>query len=186
MPVRVGVPRETAPQERRVAIVPEVAGRLVQAGIDVVVEAGAGAGAYASDDAYVHAGARVGTRAEAHDADVVARVQTPEAADLPLLGPGRTLVGFLRPLDDPHGVARLAATGATALAMELVPRTTRAQKMDALSAMGTVAGYRAVVLAAEALPKLFPLLTTAAGTLRPAQVLVLGAGVAGLQAIATA
>lgn len=186
MPVRVGVPRETAPLERRVAIVPEVASRLAKAGVEVVVESGAGAGAYHADEAYARAGARIGARADAHDADVVARVQPPEAADLPLLGPGRTVVGFLRPLDDPRGVARLAATGATALAMEMVPRTTRAQTMDALSAMATVAGYRAALLAAEMLPKFFPLLTTAAGTIRPAQVLVLGAGVAGLQAIATA
>ena len=186
MPLRIGVPTETAPGERRVALVPDVAARLVKAGMEVVVESGAGARAFASDQAYVDAGARVGTRAEAWGADVVARVQAPSAEDRALLGPGRVVVGFLRPLDDPAGMAELAATGATALAMELVPRTTRAQKMDALSAMATVAGYRAVLLAAETLPKFFPLLTTAAGTVRPARVLVLGAGVAGLQAIGTA
>jgi NAD(P) transhydrogenase subunit alpha len=186
MPLTVGVPRETAPGERRVALVPDAVGRLVKAGAQVVVESGAGAQAYQSDAAYEAAGARIVTRGEAWDADLVARVQGPAQEDLPLLGAGRTLIGFLRPLDDPQGMAALAQTGATALAMELVPRTTRAQKMDALSAMATVAGYRAVLLAAEALPKFFPLLTTAAGTIRPAKVLVLGAGVAGLQAIATA
>ena len=186
MPLTVGVPRETAPGERRVALVPDAVSRLAKAGAQVVVEGGAGAQAYQSDAAYEAAGARIGTRGEAWGANLVARVHGPAADDLALLGAGRTLIGFLRPLDDPHGMASLAQTGATALAMELVPRTTRAQKMDALSAMATVAGYRAVLLAAEALPKFFPLLTTAAGTIRPAKVLVLGAGVAGLQAIATA
>lgn len=186
MPLAIGVPRETAPGERRVALVPEVAARLVKDGMQVVVESGAGAQAYYSDAAYEAAGARIGTRVDAWATDVVARVQAPASDDLHLLGAGRVVVGFLRPLDDPQGTLALAETGATALAMELIPRTTRAQKMDALSAMATVAGYRAVLLAAETLPKFFPLLTTAAGTIRPAKVLVLGAGVAGLQAIATA
>jgi NAD(P) transhydrogenase subunit alpha len=186
MPLRIGVPRETAPGERRAALVPDAVARLVKAGAEVVVESGAGAQAYVPDAAYEAAGAAVGTRVDAWAADVIARVQGPAADDLPLLGAGRTLIGFLRPLDDPRGMAALAETGVAALAMELVPRTTRAQKMDALSAMATVAGYRAVLLAAETLPKFFPLLTTAAGTIRPAKVLVLGAGVAGLQAIATA
>jgi NAD(P) transhydrogenase subunit alpha len=186
MPPTLGVPKETAPLERRVALVPDVVQRLVQGGTPVVVERGAGDGAYLPDALYENAGAQLVERAAAHDADVVARVQAPGTAELPLLRSGSVLVGFLRPLDDPGGVAQLAATGVTALSMELVPRTTRAQRMDALSAMATVAGYRAVLLAAEALPKFFPLLTTAAGTLRPAKVLVLGAGVAGLQAIATA
>lgn len=186
MPLTIGVPTETAPGERRAALVPDAVSRLVKAGADVVVESGAGARAYLPDAAYEAAGARIGPRVDAWSADVIARVQGPADEDLPMLGAGRTLIGFLRPLDDPQGMAALAQTGATALAMELVPRTTRAQKMDALSAMATVAGYRAVLLAAEALPKFFPLLTTAAGTIRPAKVLVLGAGVAGLQAIATA
>ena len=186
MPLTIGVPTETAPGERRAALVPDAVSRLVKAGAEVVVESGAGARAYLPDAAYEAAGARVGTRVDAWSADVVARVQGPAEEDLPLLAAGRTLIGFLRPLDDPQGMAALAQTGVTALAMELVPRTTRAQKMDALSAMATVAGYRAVLLAAEVLPKFFPLLTTAAGTIRPAKVLVLGAGVAGLQAIATA
>lgn len=186
MPLTIGVPRETAPGERRVALVPDVVQRLVKEGMQVVVESGAGAHAYQADAAYEAAGARIGTHVDAWAADVVAKVQGPDAHELLLLGAGRVVAGFLRPLDDPRGMLALAQTGATALAVELVPRTTRAQKMDALSAMGTVAGYRAVLLAAETLPKFFPLLTTAAGTIRPARVLVLGAGVAGLQAIATA
>ena len=186
MPVSVGVPKETAPLERRVALVPETVQRLVKKGMEVVVEKGAGEGAYVSDADFEQAGARLGGRTEVYACDVIARVQPPPADELGLLSGERVLIGFLRPLDDPAGTARLAETGVTALAMELVPRTTRAQKMDALSAMGTIAGYRAVLIAAEALPKFFPLLTTAAGTVRPAKVLVLGAGVAGLQAIATA
>jgi H+-translocating NAD(P) transhydrogenase subunit alpha len=157
----------------------------VKDGAGVVGGPGSGAGAFAADDAYAAAGARVGTRAEAFAQEVLATVQGPGPDDLALLRPGAALIGMLRPLDDPRRMEALAATGAKVLAMELVPRTTRAQKMDALSAMATVAGYRAVLLAAETLPKFFPLLTTAAGTIRPAKVLVLGAGVAGLQAIAT-
>jgi H+-translocating NAD(P) transhydrogenase subunit alpha len=182
----LGVPRETVPGERRVALTPDAVQKLVGGGADVVVETGAGAAAYAPDEAYVAAGARIGTRADALGADVVATVQGPSPEDLPLLRSGSALIGMLRPLDDPRRMEALAGTGVTVLAMELVPRTTRAQKMDALSAMATVAGYRAVLVAAEALPRFFPLLTTAAGTIRPAKVLVLGAGVAGLQAIATA
>jgi H+-translocating NAD(P) transhydrogenase subunit alpha len=163
-----------------------VAARLVKDGFEVRVERGAGEGAFQADQAYADAGAALVDRAGAFAADLVAVVNAPAEPDYPLLAPGRVVVGFLRPLDDPDGMTRLAATGVTALAMELVPRITRAQKMDALSAMGTVAGYRAVLLAAGALPRFFPLLTTAAGTIRPAKVFVLGAGVAGLQAIATA
>jgi H+-translocating NAD(P) transhydrogenase subunit alpha len=185
MPLRLGVPKETAPLERRVAIVPDVAARLVKDGWEVRVESGAGTAAYLPDAAFEAAGARVVPRAEVFEAEVLAVVQPPAVEGASLLRAGQVLVGFLRPLDDPDGVARLAEAGVTALAMELVPRTTRAQTMDALSAMGTIAGYRAALIAAEALPKFFPLLTTAAGTLRPAKVLVLGAGVAGLQAIAT-
>jgi NAD(P) transhydrogenase subunit alpha len=186
MPLTIGVPTETAAGERRAALVPDAVARLAKEGAEVIVQSGAGARAYLPDAAYEAAGARMGTRADAWAADVVARVQGPAEEDLALLGAGRTLIGFLRPLDDPRGMAALAQTGVTALAMELVPRTTRAQKMDALSAMAAIAGYRAVLIAAETLPKFFPLLTTAAGTIRPAKVLVLGAGVAGLQAIATA
>ncbi|HEX8830632.1 MAG TPA: hypothetical protein VF705_05665, partial [Longimicrobium sp.] len=179
MPTLIGVPRETARGERRVALVPETVARLVAAGFEVVVEDGAGLGAFHDDDAYRAAGARIGDRAQALGARVVACVAPPE--DLHLLRPEAALVGMLRPLDDLEGMRRIARTGVTAIALEMVPRITRAQKMDALSAMATVAGYRAVLLAAEALPRFFPLLTTAAGTVRPAKVLVLGAGVAGLQ-----
>ncbi len=186
MSLVIGVPKETAPLERRVALVPETVARLVAQGAQVVVEHGAGEAAYFPDGAYEAAGAQLVERPRAYDVDVQARVQPPAETELPLLRPGSVVVGFLRPLDAPGETARLAAAGVTALSMEMVPRTTRAQRMDALSAMGTVAGYRAVILAAEALPRFFPLLTTAAGTIRPAKVLVLGAGVAGLQALATA
>lgn len=180
----VGVPRETAHGETRVAATPDTVKRLTRAGIDVAVERGAGATAFLSDDAFAAAGARVVGRAEALAADVVATVRgLPDASGV---RPGAVVIGLLRPLDDPDALAPLVAAGATVLAMELVPRTTLAQSMDALSAMSTVAGYRAVLLAAERLPQVFPLLTTAAGTLRPARVLVLGAGVTGLQALATA
>jgi len=186
MPFPVGVPRETVPGERRVALTPDAVKRLARKGAEVVVEAGAGATAFLSDAAFEAAGARVGTRSDALGAAVVATVKGLPAADLAALAPGAVVVGLLRPLDEPAAMTAYASAGATAVAMELIPRTTRAQAMDALSAMSTVAGYRAVLLAAERLPKVFPLLTTAAGTLRPARVLVLGAGVAGLQALATA
>ncbi len=181
-----GVPRETAPGERRVALTPDAVRRLVRAGVEVVVERGAGASAFVSDAAFEAAGASLGDRAEALGADGVATVKGLAADDLAHVREGAVVVGLLRPLDEPEALAALAERGATAIAMELVPRISRAQKMDALSAMSTVAGYRAVLLAAERLPKFFPLLTTAAGTVRPARVLVLGAGVAGLQALATA
>jgi H+-translocating NAD(P) transhydrogenase subunit alpha len=186
MPFTIGVPAEATPGERRVALVPETVVKLVAEGAGVIVEAGAGLQAFHPDAAFAEAGARIGTRADALGADVVVTVSGPGADDLAALRPGAALIGMLRPLDDPERMHALAATCATVLAMELVPRTTRAQRMDALSAMATVAGYRAVLLAASTLPKFFPLLTTAAGTVRPARVLVLGAGVAGLQAIATA
>jgi H+-translocating NAD(P) transhydrogenase subunit alpha len=182
----IGVPRATASGERRVALVPEAVQRLGQKGYSIVVEQGAGEASYYSDDSYREAGAQVLDRASVLKADLLALVDAPDEADLPLLASGSTLIGFLRPLDDPHGVAQLAERGVTAIAMEMVPRITRAQKMDALSAMATIAGYKAVLYAADTLPKFFPLLATAAGTIRPAKVLVLGAGVAGLQAIATA
>lgn len=167
------------------AATPEAVGRLKKAGYEVAVEAGAGASAFISDEAFERAGARIVGRAEVFAADVLLAI-TPPRSELRSLRPGSSILAFLRPLDDPEGVAALAASGAQAFAVELIPRITRAQSMDALSAMATVAGYRAALLAAEALPKFFPLLTTAAGTIRPAQVLVLGAGVAGLQALATA
>src|SRR3954470_24805539 len=178
--MRVGIARETAPGERRVAIVPETVGKLTAAGFDVVVEPGAGAAASFPDDAYTAAGATLGSP---WDADIVATVRKPEAA---LLSPGTILIGFLDPLADRAGIEALEARGVTAFAMESVPRITRAQSMDALSSQATVGGYKAALLAAEHLPRFFPMLMTAAGTVPPAKVLVIGAGVAGLQAIATA
>ena len=187
MPLTIGVPKETADGETRVALVPDVVRRLTGAGLDVVVEAGAGTGAYHTDSDYEDAGATVAGRDEALGAELVAVVTPPSGEEAQeQLGEGQTLVGLLDPLGAPEAVRALAEQGVTALALELVPRISRAQKMDALSAMSSLAGYRAVLTGAHALPKFFPLLTTAAGTIRPAQVLVLGAGVAGLQALATA
>jgi NAD(P) transhydrogenase subunit alpha len=184
----VGVARETAPGERRVALVPEGVKRLTGAGIGVLVEAGAGDGAHFPDDAYREAGAEV-----AHDAaglyalaDVVCRVQKPSQEEVGLLRPGTVLIGLLQPLVNAELAAALAAGGVTAFSMDTIPRITRAQSMDALSSQSTVAGYKAVLIAAGHLGKFFPMLTTAAGTIPPAKALVLGAGVAGLQAIATA
>jgi NAD(P) transhydrogenase subunit alpha len=178
--MRVGVPRETAAGERRVALVPETVKRMVAGGVEVVVEPGAGTGASFPDAAYADAGASLG---DPWGADVLACVQRPEPASV---RDGAVVVGFLRPLDEPAGLEQLRARGAVAFALESIPRTTRAQAMDALSSQSTVAGYKAVLLAASHLPRFFPMLTTAAGTVPPASALVLGAGVAGLQAIATA
>ena len=178
--MRVGVVRETAPGERRVALVPETAGKLAAAGFEIVVEAGAGEAASFLDAAYTDAGVTLGSPWEA---DVVVAVRRPEASKL---RDGQLLIGFLDPLADPAGVESLASRGVTAFAMESIPRTTRAQSMDALSSQATVGGYKAALLAAEQLPRFFPMLMTAAGTVPPAKVLVIGAGVAGLQAIATA
>ncbi|ACY49051.1 Re/Si-specific NAD(P)(+) transhydrogenase subunit alpha [Rhodothermus marinus] len=186
MALRIGVPAETAAGERRVALVPDVVKRLTQQGMSVRVEKGAGTGAFITDAEFEAAGAQIVTREEAWASDLVVHVQPPSEAEIALLRSGSVYIGFLSPLDHPEIVEKLARQGVTALAMELVPRISRAQKMDALSAMAAVAGYKAVLIAANLLPKFFPLLTTAAGTVRPASVLVLGAGVAGLQAIATA
>jgi H+-translocating NAD(P) transhydrogenase subunit alpha len=190
----VGVPREIFPGERRVALVPGVVPALVKAGLEVVTEAGAGVAAGYSDADYEAKGAKVvASRGDVFSgADVVVQVLGYGAndrtgrADLPLLKRGQTLIGFLRPLGDVHTVEEIAATGATSFSVELMPRITRAQNMDALSSMGTVCGYKAVLIAADKLPKLFPMMTTAAGTITPSRVLIIGAGVAGLQAIATA
>src|SRR5689334_24346678 len=182
--MRVGVPRESAPGERRVALVPEVVSRLASGGFEVVVEAGAGEAASFPDAAYEEAGARVGP--DPWDADAVVKVQPPSADEAGRLREGQILIGFLQPLTDREGIERLAGRGVTAFAMESIPRITRAQPMDALSSQATVSGYKAALLAADRLPKFFPMLMTAAGTVAPAKVLVLGAGVAGLQAIATA
>jgi len=189
----VGVPRETAARERRVALVPAAAQALVKSGLEVVVEGGAGEASGYPDDDYVAKGARLAPRDEVFAAaDVLVQVRGPGAApdggaaDLARCRSGQTLIGMHDPLGDPGAVVRLAERGVTAFALELVPRITRAQSMDALSSMATRAGYQAVLEAAARLPRLFPMLMTAAGTLAPAKVFVVGVGVAGLQAIATA
>jgi NAD(P) transhydrogenase subunit alpha len=190
----VGVPKESFPGERRVALVPAVIPSLLKTGFDVVVESGAGAGAGYPDAEYLGKGGKIlPERAEVFKAaDVVLQVlchgsnDVTGKADLPLLRPGQLLIGFLRPLGSVETVQEIAATGATAFSIELMPRTTRAQSMDALSSMATICGYKAVLLAADRLPRLFPMLTTAAGTITPARVFIIGAGVVGLQAIATA
>jgi NAD(P) transhydrogenase subunit alpha len=182
--MRVGVPKESAPGERRVALVPEVVSRLVSGGFEVVTEPGAGEAASFPNAAYEEAGARVGS--EVWDADAVVKVQSPSAEEAGRLREGQIVIGFLQPLTDREGIERLTGRGVTAFAMEAIPRITRAQPMDALSSQATVSGYKATLLAADQLPKFFPMLMTAAGTVAPAKALVLGAGVAGLQAIATA
>jgi NAD(P) transhydrogenase subunit alpha len=181
--MRVGVARETAPGERRVALAPDTVAKLTGGGFEVVVEPGAGQAASFPDAAYPEAGAALGSPWEA---EVVAKVRKPDDAEASRLADGQVLVGFLDPLGDPEGVERLAERGVVAFAMESIPRTTRAQSMDALSSQATVSGYKAALLAAEHLPRFFPMLMTAAGTVPPAKALVIGAGVAGLQAIATA
>jgi NAD(P) transhydrogenase subunit alpha len=183
--MRVAVPRETATGERRVALTPEAVQRLVATGLEITVEHDAGTAAGFADAQYVEAGAAI-VDAAAQGADVVARVAPPSAEEVSALAPGTVVLGFLAPLSDSEGIARLQARGVTAFALESLPRITRAQPMDALSSQATVSGYKSVLLAADRVPKLFPLLMTAAGTIAPARVLVLGAGVAGLQAIATA
>jgi len=184
--VKIGVPKETADGEARVALVPEVVAKLVGQGLEVVVEKGAGAAAAFTDEAFKEAGAKLVSAKEAFDADVVAKVDKPSASELKLLKKDTVLIGFLQPLTDLEGIEALAKQGVVGLAMESVPRITRAQSMDALSSQATVAGYKAVIIAADRVPKLFPMLMTAAGTIAPVKVLVIGAGVAGLQAIATA
>jgi NAD(P) transhydrogenase subunit alpha len=166
-----------------VALVPETVAKLTAAGFEVVVEPGAGEAASFPDAAYAEAGAALGSP---WDADAVVKVRKPDDTELARLRDGQVLVGFLEPLSDPQGLARLAERGVVAFAMETVPRITRAQSMDALSSQATVGGYKGALLAAEHLPRFFPMLMTAAGTVPPAKVLVIGAGVAGLQAIATA
>ncbi len=184
--MRVGVPRESAPGERRVALVPDAVRRLTKDGLEVAVESGAGESAGFADAEYVDAGASLSSVADAYaEADVVCKVQRPTVDELDRLREGVVLIAFLQPLTDPAGIAALAERGVIAFAMEAIPRITRAQPMDALSSQATVAGYKAAVVAAERLPRFFPMLMTAAGTVAPAKVLVVGAGVAGLQAIAT-
>ncbi len=186
MALTIGVPKETADGERRVAVVPEVVRKLSRAGFEVVVEAGAGEAAYFTDNAFREDGARIGAHSEALGADIVLKVAPPAESEIGEMPSGGVFLGMLDPLGRPALAQEMANRSVTALSMELVPRISRAQKMDALSAMSSVAGYAAVLQAAAELPRFFPLLTTAAGTAKPANVLVLGAGVAGLQAIATA
>ncbi|GAB3485963.1 Re/Si-specific NAD(P)(+) transhydrogenase subunit alpha [Amycolatopsis cihanbeyliensis] len=182
-PLTVGVVKESKPGETRVALVPKLVERLVRRGLSIVVEPGAGAAAALPDELFEQAGARIG---DAWDADAVLKVAPPTSAEVGKLGAGKILIGFLSPLSNVDGLGELADAGVTAFAVESIPRISRAQAMDALSSQSSVAGYRAVLLAAQRLPRFFPMLTTAAGTVPPAKVLVLGAGVAGLQALATA
>jgi NAD(P) transhydrogenase subunit alpha len=190
----VGVPKEAFPGERRIALVPVVVPTLMKAGFQVLVEADAGVSAGYTDAEYVEKGAKLAaTRAEVFQAaDVIVRVlsygsnDVTGKDDLPLFRRGQTVIGFHRPFGSIESTQQLAATGVTSFSVELMPRITRAQSMDALSSMATIAGYKAVLLAADRLPRMFPMLTTAAGTITPARVFIIGAGVAGLQAISTA
>ncbi len=184
--MRVGVPKETAERERRVALVPEVVRKLTQKEYEVIVEAGAGQGAMIPDGLFEDAGAKIADTAAVWGADVVVKVAPPSAEESARLSSDGVLIGFLAPLTAPDTVRALAQSGATAFALEAVPRISRAQSMDALSSQSNVSGYRAALLGAQLLGRFYPMLMTAAGTVRPAKVLVLGAGVAGLQAIATA
>ena len=182
--MRIGVPTEQFPGEHRVALVPASVAPLKKAGFDVLVERGAGARAGFSDSAYEEKGAQIAaSRADVFGADVVAQVR---AGDIALMRQGQVVIGMADPLGAPETVRDIASRGVTAFALELIPRITRAQSMDVLSSMATIAGYKAVLLAANTLPRMFPLLTTAAGTVTPAHVFIVGVGVAGLQAIATA
>jgi len=186
--VKVGTPKETAPDERRVALVPDTVTRLAAAKLEVNVESGAGSTAYIPDAAYEQAGARIvkGAAALFGEADAVLKVQAPSAAEVELMKKDAVLISFLQPATQGDIIRALAARGVTAFSLELVPRISRAQSMDALSSQASAAGYKAVLMAAGRLGKFFPMLMTAAGTIPPARVLVMGAGVAGLQAIATA
>ncbi|MBU8826407.1 Re/Si-specific NAD(P)(+) transhydrogenase subunit alpha [Mycolicibacterium goodii] len=179
----IGVPRETAEGERRVALVPKVVERLSAKGLEVVVESSAGAGALFSDEDYERAGATIG---DSWPADVVVKVNPPTSDEISQLKPGSVLIGFLAPRTQPELASRLRLADVTAFAMESIPRISRAQTMDALSSQANVAGYKAVLLAASLSTRFVPMLTTAAGTVKPASALVLGVGVAGLQALATA
>jgi NAD(P) transhydrogenase subunit alpha len=185
--MRIGVPKETAAGEHRVALVPEVVGKLKAKGLDVVVQSGAGDDALLTDAAFAEAGAKISSDAgEIWGSDVVVTIAPPDPEQIRSLGSGSILIGFLAPLTSPVTTRALADKHATAFAMEVIPRISRAQAMDALSSQSNVAGYRAALLGAEELGRFYPMLMTAAGTIPPAKVLVLGVGVAGLQAIATA
>ncbi|MFE3256201.1 Re/Si-specific NAD(P)(+) transhydrogenase subunit alpha [Nocardia sp. NPDC059091] len=180
---RVGVVRETNPDERRVALVPKIIPALLKQGVEVIVEAGAGLGALIPDEAYIEAGATLG---DPYSADVVVKVAAPNDSEIAKLSSGQTLIGFLAPRNADNKIGALKSAGVQAFAVEAIPRISRAQVMDALSSQANVAGYKAVLLAASESTRFFPMLTTAAGTVKPATVLVLGVGVAGLQALATA
>jgi len=192
--VIVGVPKESYPGERRVALVPVAIPNLIKAGLEVVIEAGAGEQAGYPDATFVEKGAKISPDRAAvfGTADIILQVlcygsnDITGKADLPLMRRGQALIGFLRPFGSAEVVGQIAQAGVSAFAVELMPRTTRAQSMDALSSMATVCGYKAILLAAETSPRIFPMMTTAAGTVTPARVFVIGAGVAGLQAISTA
>jgi H+-translocating NAD(P) transhydrogenase subunit alpha len=188
MAVTIGVARETAFGERRVALTPETCRKLVAAGATVRIEHGLGSGAHISDDAYADAGAQLAESASAaiNDADIVLCVQPPDVARVAQLKSGAVLIGMLQPQADAARADAMAARGIVAFPLERLPRTTRAQAMDVLSSQAGMAGYKAVLIGAQLAPRFFPMLTTAAGTIRPSKVLIVGAGVAGLQAIATA
>ena len=184
--MKLGVPNQSAQGEKRVALVPDVAKKLAARGVEAVVESGAGELSHIPDQAYADAGVTVGSAADAWGAEVVAVVRAPTKEEIGRLERGSVLIGFLAPLTSPDTTRALADSGVTAFAVEAIPRISRAQAMDALSSQASIGGYRAVLLAALEMGRFFPMLTTAAGTIKPASVLVLGAGVAGLQAIATA
>src|SRR5256885_4504412 len=186
--MKIGIARETAPGERRVALVPEALARLQAAGVEILVERGAGLGANIPDSAFADAGATVLSTDDLYaQSDAIARVQKPSKDEAKRLRSGQAVVGLLQPLLDPSLMADLANAGVTAISLDAIPRTlSRAQTMDALSSQANVGGYKAVLLAANTFGRYFPLLTTAAGTAKPANVLILGIGVAGLQAIGTA
>src|SRR5438034_2620538 len=186
--MKVGVARESAPGERRVALVPEALGKLRAAGLEILVERDAGAGAAIPDQAYVDAGATIVSTADLYGrSDIVLRVQKPSDSEVKVRRKGQAVLGLLQPLIDPKAAAALAEQGVTAISLDAIPRTlSRAQSMDALSSQANVGGYKAVLIAANEYGRYFPLLTTAAGTAKPANVLILGIGVAGLQAIGTA
>ncbi len=186
--MKIAVVKETNRGEQRVAIVPDLVARLVKQGLEIWVEAGAGEKSFWSNEAYTQAGAQIISDTDKlwGEADIVLKVAPPTLAEVGKLRSGQTFISCLAPLANEQSVSQLARQGVTSLAMELIPRSTRAQSMDALSSQASIAGYKAVLLAAAALPKYFPMLTTAAGTIAPAKVFVIGAGVAGLQSIATA
>jgi len=188
MPIRVAVPKESVAGERRVAVVPDMVSRLTKLGFEILIEKNAGVGAFHVDEAYEKANARLVNDAKTlcSDADVVVKVQPPTLDEVDLYHESTIVVSFMQPHRHPAEIAKLRDKKITTFAMELVPRITRAQSMDALSSQATVTGYKSVLLAANLCARFFPMLTTAAGTIRPAKVLILGAGVAGLQAIATA